>query len=135
MEFDINKVYTAASAEQVEIGSKVYVSSSLANLRQLVQDEHEKPRLLREVLSDKRPFRFLTTSDKTKNGWGLCYLVEPPAKDICTNRELAMWLMQGNGEYLFCDSGSVYACFYYERDKENDPVDVTIYQSSQVGRP
>lgn len=47
---------------------------------------------------------------------------EKPAENDVTNRELAKWLVQGNGEYCIIN-GKVSTVWTYKRDEENNTVD------------
>lgn len=77
MEFDKSKVYTAVNADELKVGSKVYVSDNIYYLRECVEDNFESC-ILARVMSEKEPKRFCI--DKSNEKWQLVYLIEPPAK-------------------------------------------------------
>lgn len=77
MEFDKSKVYTAVNADELKVGSKVYVSDNIYYLRECVEDNFESC-ILTRVLSEKEPKRFCI-DDKSNEKWQLAYLIEPPA--------------------------------------------------------
>ena len=73
MEFDVSKVYTAVNAEQVPVGSKVFVADTFAELREQVELGAEVTRLL-GVEPDNKLYRFRTQYART----ALAYLAEEP---------------------------------------------------------
>lgn len=77
MEFDKSKVYTAVNADELKVGSKVYVSDNIYYLRECVEDNFESC-ILARVMSEKEPKRFCI--DKSNEKWQLVYLIEPPAE-------------------------------------------------------
>lgn len=96
MEFDKSKVYTALNADEVKLGSNVFVADDLSTLRQIVENSTGKySETLNAVKPDDCTYRFATD-----NSYALCYLVSEPNKPRrMTNRELAKWLAQGNGQW------------------------------------
>ena len=77
MEFDKSKVYTAVNADELKVGSKVYVSDNIYYLRECVEDNFESC-ILARVMSEKEPKRFCI--DKSNEKWQLVYLIEAPAE-------------------------------------------------------
>lgn len=77
MEFDKSKVYTAVNADELKVGSKVYVSDNIYYLRECVEDNFESC-ILARVMSEKEPKRFCIDTSNEK--WQLVYLIEPPAE-------------------------------------------------------
>ena len=77
MEFDKSRVYTAVNADELKVGSKVYVSDNIYYLRECVEDNFESC-ILARVMSEKEPKRFCI--DKSNEKWQLAYLIEPPAE-------------------------------------------------------
>lgn len=77
MEFDKSRVYTAVNADELKVGSKVYVSDNIYYLRECVEDNFESC-ILARVMSGKEPKRFCI--DKSNEKWQLAYLIEPPAE-------------------------------------------------------
>ncbi len=92
MEFDKSRVYTAVNADELKVGSKVYVSDNMYYLKKCVEDNLESC-ILTEVLWEKEANRFCI-DDMFNEQWQLAYLIEPPAelkykpfKDIGQARE------------------------------------------------
>ena len=75
MEFDKSKVYTSLNADELKVGSKVYVSDNIAYLRECIEDNFESC-ILTRVMSEKEAKRFCI--DKSCEKWQLAYLIEPP---------------------------------------------------------
>ena len=78
MEFDKSRVYTAVNADELKVGSKVYVSDNMHYLRECVEDNFESC-ILTRVMSEKEAKRFCIY-DKSNEKWQLAYLIEPPAE-------------------------------------------------------
>ena len=78
MEFDKSRVYTAVNADELKVGSKVYVSDNMHYLRECVEDNFESC-ILTRVMSEKEAKRFYI-DDKSNEKWQLAYLIEPPAE-------------------------------------------------------
>lgn len=76
MEFDKNRVYTAVNADELKVGSKVYVSDNMYYLKKCVEDNLESC-ILTEVLLEKEANRFCI-NDPFNEQWALAYLIEPP---------------------------------------------------------
>ena len=121
MEFDISKVYTALNADEVKPGSRVIVADDLAALREKVEINTEQYPFdeinLDKVNPDSNPYRFNVSSIS----FMLCYLVSEPKKRKMTNRELAKWLAQGNGQWRRIankDTVALSYCYSIFDDKE-----------------
>ena len=78
MKFDKTRVYTALNADELKVGSKVYVSDNIYYLKKCVEDNLESC-ILTEVLLEKEANRFCI-DDKSNEKWQLAYLIEPPAE-------------------------------------------------------
>ena len=76
MTFDKSRVYTALNADELKVGSKVYVSDSMYYLKKCVEDNLESC-ILTEVLLEKEAKRFCI-NDMINEQWQLAYLIEPP---------------------------------------------------------
>ena len=75
MDFDVARVYTAANADELKVGSKVIVADTLGGLKNLVRDAGDISKL-KEVCEEDVGHRF-----KVNDGsYALAYLVEKPAK-------------------------------------------------------
>ena len=126
MEFDISKVYTALNADEVKPGSRVIVADDLAALREKVEKNTEQYPFdeinLDKVNPDSNPYRFNVSSIS----FMLCYLVsEPKEPRRMTNRELARWLAQGNGQ-LRLSSGDIVTSLIYTKDNSYVPISYVI---------
>lgn len=75
MEFDKSKVYTAANADELKIGSKVIVDNTFKGLKECVESNYEAV-TLQDIRDDDEPYRFSVDSAV----YALAYLVEEPAK-------------------------------------------------------
>ena len=75
MEFDVSKVYSAVTAEQLKVGDKVIVADNLEQLRNKVQSGAE-PHKLVAVLEDNCEYRFSIGQEP----YALAYLVKPRCK-------------------------------------------------------
>ena len=110
MKFDKRRVYTALNADEVKPGSKVFVADDLYTLRQRVEDSTgEYPEILNAVNPDDCTYRFATDIS-----YALCYLVsEPKEPRRMTNKELAKWLAQGNGQWRAVGANAVSTTYSY----------------------
>ena len=100
MEFDKSRVYTAVNADELKVGSKVYVSDNIAYLRECIEDNFESC-ILTRVMSEKEAKRFCI--DKSCEKWQLAYLIEPPAEPKYKpfeNIDKAMEAIKEHGEWL-----------------------------------
>ncbi|MGP1602095.1 hypothetical protein [Treponema sp.] len=77
MEFDKSKVYTAVNADELKVGSKVYVSDNVYYLRECVEENFGHS-ILTKIMSEKETKRFCI-NNKNNEKWQLVYLIEPPA--------------------------------------------------------
>ncbi len=73
MEFDKSKVYTAVNAEELQVGSKVYLADTIEILQKLVVNKAE-PTILKNVYDGCRMQRFGNDIDD----YILAYLISPP---------------------------------------------------------
>lgn len=73
MEFDKSKIYTAASADEVKIGSKGYFADNLMDLKSVVEEEYNLSEIT-TVGGEYFQSRFRTGSGV----YSLFYLVEEP---------------------------------------------------------
>ena len=78
MTFDKSRVYTALNADELKVGSEVYVSDNMYYLKKCVEDNLESC-ILARVMSEKEPKRFCI-DDMINEQWQLAYLIEPPAE-------------------------------------------------------
>lgn len=100
MTFDKSRVYTALNADELKIGSKVYVSDNMYYLKKCVEDNLESC-ILTEVLLEKEASRFCI--DKSNEQWQLAYLIEPPAEpryEAFESIESAMEAIKAHGGWV-----------------------------------
>lgn len=75
MEFDKSRVYTALNADELKIGSKVYISDNLDALKECVTDDCN-PVTLRGIYGAECRDRFAVLDNNT--AFNLAYLVSEP---------------------------------------------------------
>ena len=80
MKFDKDKVYTAINADELKVGSKVFVADCLDDLQKVVSSPNEdRIHTIVEILSPSNNPRFKA---KTRGGgvfyWHFVYLIEEP---------------------------------------------------------
>jgi len=75
MKFDKSKVYTALNADELKVGSKVYLADNLADLRNQVEADRETT-ILSSISPDNHQCRFCFCEGVT--GYALAYLVDEP---------------------------------------------------------
>ncbi|MFC2602298.1 MAG: hypothetical protein ACFNX0_00130 [Treponema sp.] len=77
MEFDKSRVYTALNADELEVGSTVFVANTLAFFKEVVNDEQSDRRVkVDRIESECYESRFHANSEN----WQLAYLISPPKK-------------------------------------------------------
>lgn len=74
--FDKSRVYSAANADELKVGSKVCLADSLSNLKSKVY--REKTVTLLRINDEDQQYRF---GDENCN-FALAYLIEPPEEKI-----------------------------------------------------
>lgn len=138
MEFDISKVYTALNADEVKPGSRVIVADDLAALREKVEKNTEQYPFdeinLDKVNPDSNPYRFNVSSIS----FMLCYLVsEPKEPRRMTNRELAKWLAQGNGQCRFTANavGTAYSYGIFDGKEIPDNIKIRGWDEEEWHEP
>lgn len=76
MEFDKSRVYTALNADELKVGSKVYLHNNLAGLKELVINEHKRfVRKIKTIRSANEEYRFC---DEDNCIGPLVYLISEP---------------------------------------------------------
>ena len=79
MEFDKSRVYTAANADELPIGSRCYFADDLAELKEMVlKNDNNDTDILNKILDENSKARFSDRYDL----WFLAYLVELPEENV-----------------------------------------------------
>ena len=95
MKFDKNRIYTAVNADELKIGSTVYVSDNMYYLKKCVEESLESS-ILTSILSEKEPKRFCISNNEK---WQLVYLIEPKYKPF-ESVEKAMEVIKKHGGWI-----------------------------------
>ena len=74
MEFDKSRVYTSLNADELKVGSQVFVANSLEMLRRYVAESEITYRLY-NIQDEENPYRFMLSNGSCYN---LAYLVSEP---------------------------------------------------------
>lgn len=132
MDFDEKRVYTSASADKVKVGSKGFFADNMTSLKDIViqSDTREDLLELREIQHPCCLYRFMCAHKTT---WNLFYLVEEPEDTLCTHKELAYWLIKGNGEYKFSHDNIASTYYSYSLENEDSPVEEYTFQVRRWG--
>lgn len=79
MEFDRSKVYTALNADELKIGSKVFVADNLATLKEYVDSERSMA-TIKHIANDSQEHRFIVQFDSDPNtcAWSFVYFISEP---------------------------------------------------------
>jgi len=108
MNFDIKKVYTAATADQLKPGDKVYVGNTIAQLKEAVE-KGMIPQVLSKIEKEDEKARFcvemplMLLPGSIEGSSLLAYLVESApgkteeAPKRATSKEVIRWLAEGKG--------------------------------------
>lgn len=75
MEFDLSRVYTAVNADELKVGSKVFVADSLKDLRDIVERDATAV-TIKSIEPDDKLYRFGTD----RNVYALAYFISEPEK-------------------------------------------------------
>lgn len=130
MEFDKNRVYSAANADAVKIGSIGYFADTLASLKEQVRLENKgSMHALKCISSETDTYRFSFGAVQ----WSLFYLLKETEEDLCTQRELSYWLTKGNGEYKFVNDDVASTSYTYNVEYEDSPVQEFTYEVRRWG--
>ena len=75
MEFDKSRVYTALNADELKVGSTVFVANTLAYLKKVVNAEYTNWRVKVDIIKNEWcDSRFYAD----RENWLLAYLISPP---------------------------------------------------------
>lgn len=101
MEFDKSRVYTALNADELQVGSKVIIADSLANLYDDVK-VGKCIRTLKRVLPEsvKDRFEIILLNDDEFNSWNLAYLVSEPNAIRCADLKIGDVVSDGISELM-----------------------------------
>lgn len=80
MEFDPKRVFTAANANELKVGSLVYLASTMAELKEKIKNEDKDSYILEYIMSENYSDRF---SAKGNSGYRcpLAYLIKEPEEN------------------------------------------------------
>jgi hypothetical protein len=84
MEFLKERVYTSLNANELKVGSQVFVANSLEMLKRYVT-ESEITYRLDNIQDEDNPYRFMISNDSCYN---LAYLVSEPEEEVERERRL-----------------------------------------------
>lgn len=119
-QFDEDKIISPLHTEKAEVGKKYWVSDTLVDLKDEVEEE-KTPYELKEVYKGCfYPF----VIDGTK--FQFLYPYEEPPKQRMTSRQLAEWLAKGNGELTANIYTHIYVYHEYHRSDENKEVNEDV---------
>lgn len=99
MTFDKNKIYTSVNADELKVGSKVYVADSLADLQKRISDDckFQIHTIVKILPPDNNP-RFKAMSDTgTVMYWHFVYLIEEPDSLKWTDLKIGDIIRTKNG--------------------------------------
>ena len=125
MEFDRSRVYTALNADELKIGSKVYVAYNLKSLRdQVIDSEHVNLETVEEILAESYEYRFRVKN--YINLYPFAYLVSEPEEKKLKVSDLKLGDIvrhkSGNLEYLVTgidyDDNQVFIDYDWYDDEE-----------------
>lgn len=123
-EFKEELVINALHSEKAEIGKKYWVSDSILFLKETVTEEKIESIETLKKISDDYTHAFV---DEDNVSWEYLYPYEEPPKQRMTNRQLAEWLVKGNGEYIILSSSRLaYFNYAYSIEESNEYVSDNI---------
>lgn len=74
MEFDKSRVFTALNANELKIGSKVYVADAISSIREMVENDSDKIDTIECIETEDEEARFFDGYTH----WDLAYLISEP---------------------------------------------------------
>ena len=100
MEFDVSKVYTAVNADELKVGSKVYVADTIKTIREMVENDSDKMDTIECIEPEDEEARFFDGYTH----WCLVYLISEPKEKKLKVSDLKIGDIvrhkSGNLEYL-----------------------------------
>ena len=100
MEFNKSRIYTAVNADELKIGSKVYVADTLADLQNRVTSNTCEKHICKvvEILPPSyNPRIKVENSDGSVYGWHFAYLIEEPESLKWTDIKIGDIIRTKNG--------------------------------------
>jgi hypothetical protein len=99
-QFDKSKMFTALNADELKVGSKVYVAETISTIKELVEEEIYLT-TIKEVMPENCMRRFRTAYG---SDYPLAYLIQPPEEKKLKVSDLKLGDIvrhkSGNLEYL-----------------------------------
>ena len=127
MEFDITRAYSALTADELKVGSKVIVADTLAVLKRKVEDESVRTTILTSILPKTWENRFAVAAGRN---YGLAYLVKEAGKlewtdlkigDIICNEDLTFMVTA-------IDRSSKDLCHIYAGDIWIEDIELEVWE-------
>lgn len=78
MEFDKSRVYTALNADELKVGSKVFLADDLSVLKKLVRMNSIDISTIRKIRDETYKARFVDSAD----AYMLAYLIDEPEEEV-----------------------------------------------------
>jgi hypothetical protein len=102
MKFDINRVYTCVNADQLKVGSKVYVAFDIASLKSRVSENYRNSLCtIDSIMADSYSERFKVNN----NCYALAYLVSEPEEKKLVWTDLKIGDVIRNGVFTHLVTG------------------------------
>ena len=76
MEFDPKRVFTAANANELKVGSLAYLASNMAELKEKIKNDDKDSYILEYIMSENYSDRFSAKGDHSR--YPLAYLIKEP---------------------------------------------------------
>lgn len=106
MEFDKDKVFTALNADELKIGSKVIVASSIGTLKERVAAYYDSSdvdyvTIIKNIEIEKCDNRFtVAANDFIANYYPLAYLISEPNSVKCEDLKIGDIISDGKMDYM-----------------------------------
>lgn len=133
MEFDKSRVYTALNADELEVGSKVIVADSLANLYDNVK-VGKCIRTLKGVLPEsvKDRFEIMPLNDDEFDSWNLAYLISKHDAIRCADLNIGDVVTDGISELMVLGVDRVNDEVFLPRLEWVSDIDLTKYYKKEA---
>lgn len=120
MEFDKSKVFTALNADELKIGSKVYVADAIKTIKDMVENDSDEIDTIECIVPEDKEARFY---DGVTH-WNLAYLIsEPEEKKLkVSDLKIGDIVRRKNGKLEFLVTGIDYdyKSVFFGDDWSND---------------